>query len=149
MSSYDEVKEILSSIGVVDGLIKSQKVHFSNFVHERLPLSLEIMACYDNAIPSVDIDDWNKCGEALAYFFLERWPYDEFYLFIKASPKNFMLFINTSALVNVIFADEFCYPFAVFPKNLGAFLMEDDSGVVVGSGQFSKAVEICKKLNDG
>lgn len=144
MSSYDEISEILSSKNIVDSLSQEEKLSVSKFVHEKFPLSLELMSCYDAEIASVDVDDWNKARGQLTNFFLQGLSSEKYYLFIKAYPKNFMLYINQRDLVNVMFADEFCYPFAVFAKGFKGFLMEDKSGVIVSSGELVKAVELCK-----
>jgi hypothetical protein len=138
MSSYDEVNEILLSKGIQDSLDKNDKLHISHDIHSKLPISLDIMACYNDELPSMDIDNWNTSKNRIRALMADNLFDEEYFLFIKASPKNFMLTLNKDQLKDLIFSNEFCYPFALFSCNLGSFLMEEKSGTIVGFGDFSR-----------
>lgn len=141
MSSYDEVNKILLSKGIQDSLDKNDKLQVSHDIHSKLPVSLDIMACYNDELPSMDIDKWNASKDRICASMADNLFDEEYFLFIKTSPKNFMLSLNKDQLKDLIFSNEFCYPFALFSRNLGSFLMEERSGTIVGYGDLSRVVK--------
>jgi hypothetical protein len=141
MSSHDEVNDILSSKGIKDILKKDDKSRISHDIHSQLPISLEIMACYDETLPAIDLDKWNASRESISALMIDTLFDEKYYLFIKAFPKNFMLLLNKEQLSDIIFDDEFCYPFAIFSINLTSFLIEEDSGAIIGCGDFSRVIQ--------
>jgi hypothetical protein len=67
-------------------------------------------------------------------------PDGKYYLFIKSYPKNFLLLLSKAQLVDIVLTNEFYYPFVVFSPDLKSFLMEEDSGTIVGCGIFNRVV---------
>ena len=141
MSSYDEINEIIISKGISDILKKDDKSRITNLIHSQLPISLDIMTCYDETLPTIDLDKWNSSKERISVLMLDNLSDVEYYLFVKAFPKNIMLILDKEQLSNLILSDEFCYPYAIFTINLNSFLMEEDSGTIIGSGDFSKVIQ--------
>lgn len=141
MSFSSEVSKYLSERGLDDSLSSEEKRTFFQKVIASLPVSLDPLSCFDEHVPNVDIDVWNGNSQRMKAEAEALLSDERLLLYVLASPKSFLLPLEKRKLLEVIFDPDFFFSYAVFSLDGKDFLLEDHSGLMVGSGRFESLID--------
>jgi hypothetical protein len=138
MSQSIEVASYLRQAGVADDLPGERKSVLVSQLMDALPVSLDPLTCFTEEVSSMDIDEWSGALEMLRAKAVEVLLPGKYLLYVRASPKAFLVEVTKEGLLDVLFDPAFVFSFAVFTESMRDLLLEDHSGRICALGCFAE-----------
>ena len=147
MSNNIEIVQTLANKKLNQTVLTSQAEWLERKIVSDLNVSLSIMTCYAENPVYVDVDIWNRSLGSFANA-ENLIPDDDYYFYIKDYPSGIFLKVARPQLFDLMCDPCFYWRYAAFSKDLSGYIIEDDSGIVIGKGCFEKLVLIAKESVD-